>query len=131
MGMGPDLSWMFDFAGTVLPIFFIVMLGIAAITAGKGLLRWSRNNSSPVKSVSARIVSKRSELRQQSQDESGASRASTAYYLTYELEGGLRMEFKVEGSEYGMSAEGDNGVLNYQGTRYHGFERHIRYSTAE
>lgn len=130
--MGPDLSWMFDFAGTVMPIFFVVMIGIVAISAGRGFLQWSRNNSSPMLTIPACIVSKRSEIRQQQlQEEGGASRTSTTYFLTYEVDGGNRMEFKVDGHEYGMSAEGDRGLLSYQGTRYHGFQRQPKYSTAE
>ncbi|MFE4709344.1 DUF2500 domain-containing protein [Paenibacillus sp. NPDC056722] len=130
--MGPDPSWMFDFAGTVIPIFLVVMVGIVAISAGRGLLQWSRNNSSPMLTTSAHIVSKRSEIRhQQLQDEGGSSRTSTTYYyLTYELEDGTRMEFKVNGTEYGMSVEGDQGQLSYQGTRYHGFQRQPSFTSA-
>ncbi len=47
----------------------------------------------------------------------------TDYYLTFEVESGDRMEFEVEGEEYGLLAEGDRGILNFQGTRYLGFER--------
>ncbi|WP_019910819.1 DUF2500 domain-containing protein [Paenibacillus sp. HW567] len=132
MGMGPDSSWMFDLTGTVIPIFIALVIGIIAVSAGRGLLQWGRNNSSPILTLPARIVSKRSEVRQQQlQEESTTSRTSTTYYLTYELENGARMEFKVEGSEYGMSAEGDRGILTYQGTRYHRFQRQPHYSTAE
>jgi hypothetical protein len=132
MGMGPDPSWMFDFAGTVIPIFIVAMVGIVAVSAGRGLLQWSRNNSSPMLTIPARIVSKRSELRQQqTQDEGGSSRTSTTYFLTYEVDGGTRMEFQVDGNEYGMSAEGDRGLLTYQGTRYRGFRRQPLYSTAD
>jgi hypothetical protein len=132
MGIGPDSSWMFDLTGTVIPIFLALMIGIVAVSAGRGLLQWSRNNSSPLLTVPARIVSKRSEVRQQQlQDENQSSRTSTTYYLTYETDEGVRMEFKVDGNEFGMSAEGDRGVLTYQGTRYHGFQRSLHYSTAE
>ncbi|WP_379154115.1 DUF2500 domain-containing protein [Paenibacillus sp. sgz5001063] len=130
--MGPDPSWMFDLTGTVIPIFLAVVIGIVAVSAGRGLFVWSRNNSSPLLTIPARIVSKRSEVRQQQlQDDTNNSRTSTIYYLTYELENGARMEFKVDGNEYGMSAEGDRGILTYQGTRYQGFQRQPRYSTAE
>ncbi|MRN54473.1 DUF2500 domain-containing protein [Paenibacillus monticola] len=130
--MGPDSSWMFDFSGTVLPIFLAVMIGIIAVSAGRGLLQWSRNNSSPMLTIPARIVSKRSEVQhQQLQEEGGSSRTSTTYYLTFEVDNGTRVEFKVEGNEYGMSAEGDRGMLSYQGTRYYGFQRHPHYSSAE
>lgn len=132
MGMGPDSSWMFDLTGTVIPIFLALVIGIVVVSAGRGLLQWSRNNNSPMLTIPARIVSKRSEVRQQQlQEEGTASRTSTTYYLTYEVENGTRMEFKVEGNEYGMSAEGDRGILTYQGTRYHGFQRQPHYSTAE
>lgn len=132
MGIGPDSSWMFDLTGTVIPIFLALMIGIVAVSAGRGLLVWSRNNSSPLLTISARIVSKRSEVRQQQlQDESQSSRTQTTYYLTYETDEGIRMEFKVDGNEFGMSAEGDNGLLTYQGTRYHGFQRRPHYSTAK
>ncbi len=132
MGMGPDPSWMFDLTGTVIPIFLAVVIGIIAVSAGRGLLQWNRNNKSPIMTIPARIVSKRSEVRQQQlQDDSNNSRTSTTYYLTYESDRGVRMEFKVDGNEYGMSAEGDRGILTYQGTRYHGFQRQAHYSTAE
>nr|WP_233183424.1 DUF2500 domain-containing protein [Paenibacillus sonchi] len=132
MGMGPDPSWMFDLTGTVIPIFLAVVIGIIAVSAGRGLLQWNRNNKSPIMTIPARIVSKRSEVRQQQlQDDSNNSRTSTTYYLTYESDRGERMEFKVDGNEYGMSAEGDRGILTYQGTRYHGFQRQPHYSTAE
>ena len=36
---------------------------------------------------------------------------------------GVRLELKVDGSEYGMLAEGDCGMLSFQGTRYLGFVR--------
>mgnify|MGYP003869362593 CR=1 FL=1 len=131
MGMGPESSWMFDFTGTVIPIFLVVMVGIIAVSAGRGILQWSRNNSSPLLTVPARIVSKRSEIRQQQQDEGISSRTTTTYYLTYELPGGKRMEFRVDGHEFGVSAEGDTGSLSYQGTRYHGFQRQHIYSTVD
>ena len=46
-----------------------------------------------------------------------------AYYVTFEVESGDRMEMKVSGSEYGLLAIGDSGRLSFQGTRYLGFER--------
>ena len=46
-----------------------------------------------------------------------------AYYVTFEVDSGDRIEFSMSGSEYGMLIEGDAGTLNFQGTRYLGFER--------
>ena len=47
----------------------------------------------------------------------------TIYYATFEFISGDRLELRVSGEEYGMLAEGDAGVLTFQGTRYLGFER--------
>ena len=47
----------------------------------------------------------------------------TRYFVTFELENGGRVELGVKDSEYGMLAEGDQGLLTYQGTRYIGFEQ--------
>ncbi|NMA03148.1 MAG: DUF2500 domain-containing protein, partial [Clostridiales bacterium] len=44
------------------------------------------------------------------------------YYVTFQVESGDRMEFRVSGKEYGLLAEGDVGKLTFQGTRYHEFE---------
>ncbi|MNB77142.1 hypothetical protein D3C81_251940 [compost metagenome] len=131
MNLGPDSSWMFDFAGTVLPIFFVVVAAIGALAAGRELLAWSRNNRMPVLTVPARIVAKRSEIRQKPQDEGSPARTTTLYYITFELENGERMELRVKGGEYGVSAERDRGTLTYQGTRYLGFTRETHYSRLE
>lgn len=51
------------------------------------------------------------------------TRGYTRYYVTFEFESGDRLELMVDGSEYGLLAEGDNGMLSFQGTRYLGFVR--------
>jgi hypothetical protein len=61
----------------------------------------------------------------QSQAEPGSS-ARTLYYITFEVESGDRLEFKVNGEEYGLCSEGDEGRLSFKGTRYIGFERYNR-----
>jgi hypothetical protein len=69
--------------------------------------------------VSARVVAKRTEV-------SGGGNnmaASTSHYVTFEMEAGERREFSLSGSEYGMLAEGDDGILARQGTWYKDFQR--------
>jgi hypothetical protein len=125
--MGSGSVWMFDFFGSVMPVFFIVVIGIILLSAGKGILQWSQNNRQPLLSVDSKIVSKRTEVKHTQQtDDTMSSRTRTTYYLTFEVESGDRMEFVVNGEEFGMCAEGDEGLLRFQGTRYHGFVRHPR-----
>ena len=49
--------------------------------------------------------------------------APIGIYVTFQVESGDRMELSIDGSEYGLLAEGDEGVLTLQGTRYLGFDR--------
>jgi hypothetical protein len=48
------------------------------------------------------------------------------YFVTFQVESGDRMELVVNGSEYGMLAEGDFGELIFQGTRYLSFTRKLQ-----
>lgn len=127
--MGSESYWMFDFFGSVIPVVFVVVLGIILLSAGKGIMQWNRNNKQPLLTVDSRIVSKRSEVthtHSHHPDDSMSSRSRTSYYLTFEVESGDRMEFSVSGEEFGICAEGDRGKLSFQGTRYYKFERFPR-----
>lgn len=120
--MGFESFWMFDMLGTVLPVFFVVVLGIVVLSAGREAIQWGRNHKQPVLTVKSRMITRRSHMQQVRQDEQGLQ-TKTLYYLTFEVESGDRIEFKVTGEEYGQCAEGDEGRLTFQGTRYIGFQR--------
>lgn len=51
------------------------------------------------------------------------STTSTTYYVTFEYTNGQRQEFHVDGTQYGLLAEGDKGTLSFQGTRFIDFKR--------
>ncbi|ANS74579.1 hypothetical protein AWM70_08255 [Paenibacillus yonginensis] len=116
---------MFDVTGSVIPVFIIVIVGILAISAGSGIYRWVRNNRQPVLSVLTTVTSKRTEVSYRHSSDSDTHRSVTRYYITFEVESGDRLEFEVQGEEYGQTAEGDLGNLTFQGTRYLGFRRHV------
>jgi uncharacterized protein DUF2500 len=97
--------------------FLFVLLQI-----GKQVLEWADNNSKPILAVPARVVTKRTETSGSIATNAGGS-VSTCFYVTFELDDGERSEFSVDGRDYGMLVEGDEGTLTHQGTRYHGFER--------
>lgn len=105
------------------PIFigavFIIVFGVIIFVIISSLTQWNKNNNSPKLSVPAQIVTKRSNTR----GGSGKSSASTSYYVTFQFDSGDRLEFLISGTEYGMLAEDDLGVLTFQGTRYLSFER--------
>lgn len=115
----------------VIPIFvgvmFIVVIGLVITRAVRGARQWKKNNDSPVLTVDATVVSKRSSVSHYHHN-SGANNpsymsSSTTYYVTFQVASGDRMEFMVRDTEYGMLVEQDTGKLTFQGTRYLGFER--------
>lgn len=120
----------FGFMSGAFPIFFTLVfaLVIGAFIFGivKGVAQWDKNNHSPVLTVEAKLVAKRtnvSHYHNNTGDGAMHSSTSTTYYATFQVESGDRMEFHVSGYEYGMMAEGDVGKLTFQGTRFKGFDR--------
>jgi len=124
-------GWMF----ALFPIFFIAVFAFVIITFivtfVRGIGQWNRNNHSPQLTVEATVVTKRVNVSHTQHanagDHTGAhgyhTSSSTSYYVTFQVESGDRMEFAVDGMEYGILVEGDRGRLTFQGTRYLGFER--------
>lgn len=119
--------YMFDFFEVIFPLFFIVIFGFIVFGIFTGIKEWSNNNQQPVLSVAAKIVAKRNHTSRSSSHHDGHhhNHTSTSYYVTFEVESGDRMEFRVAAKEFGLLAEGDTGKLTFQGTRYHKFERKI------
>ena len=117
---------MFNIIELLFPVIFILIFIMIVFTLAKGISAWHKNNHSPRLTVSARIVAKRQNTTYQNhpnaEDTSGAhgyhTISSTTYYVTFQVESGDRIELSVSGSEYGKFAEGDEGKLTFQGTRY-------------
>ena len=122
MGMGFGMA--FDLFPVMFVIVFVIVIGMFIFTAVKGVGTWNKNNNSPRLTVPAVVTAKRTDV---SHHHGGAHgehlSSSTWYYATFQVESGDRMEFSVSGAEYGLLAEGDQGRLSFQGTRYLSFER--------
>ena len=137
-------SSMFDFhpgifgfggLGAFRILFAVVFVGIVFVmlfNAGKSLSQWSKNNRSPRLTVNARVVAKRENVsvRHHHGNGTGHTTRATTYYVTFQFDGGDRSELRLSGPEYGQLAEGDQGLLTFQGTRYLGFERRGAAETA-
>ena len=124
-GMG-GFNLLFSIFPFVFIAVFVIVIGAFIVSAVRGAKTWSKNNASPRLTVSAEVVSKRTDVSHHHHNAGtgmGHPHTSTRYYATFQVESGDRMEFSVSGSEYGMLAEGDQGNLAFQGTRYLGFER--------
>lgn len=106
------LTMLFVFA-----FFLIATLIVMLLIRGVG--RRNKDNRAPRLTIRARVTAKRTDV-------SGVRRASTTYYTTFQADDGQRVEFQIDGGEYGLLAEGDEGQLSFQGTHYLGFEREAR-----
>lgn len=118
MGFG-----MMGFFEYLFPLFFFLIffltMGVVVASLFRSVRQWKHNNASPVLTVEAQVVSRRTNYHRGSKNHMG----HTTYYVTFQVESGDRMELCLSGEEYGMLVEGDRGSLTFQGTRYLGFER--------
>ena len=114
----------FGLFGILTVIMFVAVAAVIVVTAVRGLSQWHKNNNSPRLTVQAAVVSKRTNIsHHRNGNDAGQYHTSTTYYATFQVESGDRMEFHINGQQYGMLAEGDHGKLSFQGTRFLNFER--------
>lgn len=97
----------------------ILLIGVFVFMFVRGLKQWTSNNNAPKLSLPAQLVTKRTDT----YGGTNNSTTTTRYHVTFQVESGDRMEFQTNGDHYGLVAEGDFGILTYQGTRYLDFER--------
>lgn len=123
-------SGIFGFGGLgifqiLFAVVFVGILFVFMFNAGKNLMEWSKNNRSPRLTVAASVVAKRENVSVHHHHGNGAGHTtrSTTYYATFEFDGGDRSELRLSGQEYGLLAEGDTGLLTFQGTRFVDFQR--------
>jgi hypothetical protein len=124
----------FDIMFSIFPIFFVIVfvliISVIIATIIKGATQWKRNNDSPILTVDAAVVTKRSDVSYYHHDTGMDNNmhhmsSSTTYYVTFEVASGDRLEFAVSDTEYGLLVEHDMGKLTFQGTRYLGFQRNM------
>lgn len=86
---------------------------------------WSYNRSQPRVAAEAIITGKRQDHSTHSNSDSHHHHAY--YYITFEFTTGDRKEFSISSSEYGLMAEGDRGMLTFQGNEFIGFQRQLKH----
>jgi len=123
-----DYGYGFDMFSVMFFTAFILIVGTIIIGIIKGISEWSTNNTQPILDINCKVVSKRisvshSNSHTNSNGEHHSGTSFTSYYVTFEFESKDRMEFSVNGKNYGMIAENDYGKLKFQGTRFLEFNR--------
>ncbi|MCD8124413.1 MAG: DUF2500 domain-containing protein [Lachnospiraceae bacterium] len=128
MDMGYGFFGGFD---VIFMVMFLIVMGIFAVNILRGVGTWNQNNHSPRLTVPALVTAKRMDVSHfqhaNAGDATGAhgyhTSTATSYYTTFQVDSGDRMELAMDGAAYGMLAEGDEGLLTFQGSRYISFER--------
>lgn len=100
-------------------IFALILGGIILYVIIKSISGWAYNQSQPQISSKATLIAKRMNV----SGGGGNSSTFTKYYLSFEFEDGNRKEFKVNGKDYGLLREDDQGTLISQGNSFVTFER--------
>ena len=118
-GGDPGFDVTFSIMQVIMLLVFVLVLGSIIVTLIRGVGEWNKNNQSPKLTVPATVVAKRSDVHRGIE----TMHTFTSYYVTFQVESGDRMEFEASDMEYGMLAEGDRGMLTFQGTRYLNFRR--------
>lgn len=122
--MGFGFDFMFSIFPIIWVLMFLLVFGIFAVSIGKSINQWNKNNHSPRLTVEATVLAKRHDVsRRRSAGEHHHYHTTNSYFVTFEVSSGDRMELQLQGHEYGLLIEGDKGKLTFQGTRYLGFER--------
>lgn len=109
---------LFNLMEIFVPAMFVLVVGLMVVMVIRNVAEWSRNNASPRLSSPATVVAKRE--RHYNHRNGGGS---TTYYATFEFESGDRLELRLPDRDAGLLAEGDRGMLHFQGTRFLGFDR--------
>lgn len=106
------------FVSVMFPLMFCLVFLIILFTYISNIKKWNKNNHSPRLTVQAKVVAKRHAVR-------GSYNYNnlSSYFVTFEFESGDRLELSVNGNEFGILVEGDNGKLSFQGMRYIDFKR--------
>lgn len=104
----------------IFKLIFIMAVGIVVAKLIGYWLQWNQNQQAPRLTVFAKVVSKRTSIIYLS--ETDHHHISKRYFVSFETANGDQMEFRVAGPEYRMMAEGDEGLLSFQGTQYLEFE---------
>lgn len=108
-------------------LLIIVIFAVILLQTGRVTVEWKHNNHSPVLTVPAKVVAKRSKVlryvRRKGSKSVKQAVPFTVYYVTFRMESGGCVELHLPVHEYGLLCEGEEGSLTFQGSRYKSFHQ--------
>ncbi|ECO4185536.1 DUF2500 domain-containing protein [Salmonella enterica] len=111
------------------PIFFIIIIALIVVAASFRFVQQRRekaaNEAAPLQQKQVVVSSKREKPvndRRSRQQEVSPAGTSMRYEVSFKpLNSGLEKTFRLQAQQYHALTVGDQGTLNYKGTRFVGF----------
>ncbi|EBQ2712825.1 DUF2500 domain-containing protein [Salmonella enterica] len=111
------------------PLFFIIIIALIVVAASfRFVQQWrekAANEAAPLQQKQVVVSSKREKPvndRRSRQQEVSPAGTSMRYEVSFKpLNGGLEKTFRLQAQQYHALTVGDQGTLNYKGTRFVGF----------
>src|SRR5699024_11439909 len=99
---GSFSSFMFLIVPIIIAVVFVIVIGTFIVRAIQGAKQWRENKQSPVFSVAAVVITKRSDVHHQSGASNGIrnNSSSTTSFISFEVEIGDQIEFKGGCKDY-------------------------------
>ena len=101
--------------------FFIIFFIFMCFIVVSGIIRYVKNEKSPVIATKARLIDKKRDFHTHT-DANGAVSTTETLYLVFGLDTGSTMRFSVGGRVYRHVPSDEWGTLTFQGTRFLRFE---------
>ncbi|HFG9973881.1 TPA: DUF2500 domain-containing protein [Salmonella enterica subsp. enterica serovar Chailey] len=111
------------------PLFFIIIIALIVVAASFRFVQQRRekaaNEAAPLQQNQVVVSNKREKPvndRRSRQQEVSPAGTSMRYEVSFKpLNGGLEKTFRLQAQQYHALTVGDQGTLNYKGTRFVGF----------
>ncbi|HCM1975350.1 TPA: DUF2500 domain-containing protein [Salmonella enterica subsp. houtenae serovar 47:z36:-] len=111
------------------PLFFIIIIALIVVAASFRFVQQRRekaaNEAAPLQQKQVVVSNKREKPvndRRSRQQEVSPAGTSMRYEVSFKpLNGGLEKTFRLQAQQYHALTVGDQGTLNYKGTRFVGF----------
>lgn len=112
-----------NFFHTLYPIFLGLVLAFILFIIIKGIIEWFFQNKQPVVNVSAKVVSKRTQVIHHFHEFETHLYfpISTFYFATFECVDGGKVELEMGGVDFIQMNEGDFGMLSFRGNEFYQF----------
>lgn len=98
-------------------VFFIIFIFIIGVIIFSWILRYIKNENSPVIATKAQLIERKSDVHMHT-DANGAISSSETFYLVFQLDTGSQIKLDANTRLYQKVPIYEWGTLTFQGTRF-------------